>query len=120
MQQSSSLPDPQRFFQDALNRQGLLIESSSLPLNLVSPLDLLSRDQLLSLWESCSPDESQPSRLSKAVALYLRDALVKIVAASQLSFHVPFPPSQRRLGVQQAVEFASLCTEQLCRLVLTT
>ncbi len=119
---SSQFPDPKRFFQDSLNRQGLLIESfahSSEP-NFVNPLNLLSRDQLISLWESCSPDEPESSRLSKAVSLHLRDRLVNFVAKSQIPLNVPFLSAVRRLGVKEAVEFASLSRDDLCRVVLNS
>ena len=119
--------DPSRFFQDLLFRQGLLIPSSfpdtstqSISPPFEDPISLLSRDQLVTLWQSCVCDESPSDRLHKAVRLFLREKALLAVSNLHLSVDVPSLPVLRPLGVADAVAFATMTLHDLQQAALNT
>ena len=114
--------DPTRFFNDLLFRQDLVVSDSSCSSvsSFQNPIDLLSRDQLITLWQSCASDEPPSSRSSKAVKLFLRDKALLSISRLNFPVDVPALPVLRPLTVKQSLDFAAMTRHDLLHLILTS
>ncbi len=111
--------DSVKFFTDLLFRQGLIdSESPVSSKNSADISSLLSRDQLIQLWQVCSTDECESSRLQKATKLYLREQALLAVAKLDVLLDVPNFVVVRPVDVRQNCEFAAMSRANLVRVAL--
>ena len=110
------------FFTDILTRQGLTTANrSTCSPSYVSPLDLLSRDELLYLWQASASDESLASRLETATRIYLRSQALLFGTKLLLSPpEAPLPPVRRVATVRQAALFATYPRSEAVQVATTS